>query len=123
MLVLPNLDMRGTVECDFAAIVSPTDDRVQTLRADHPELMTFLSKFSGQFKNRVWPSLLLLKSDAPPPYRTAEAITAFRDIVSLSVVPYARSMRWLIVRFKCGQGGAESAGVRPNLQQVASAAA
>ncbi|WP_079539784.1 hypothetical protein [Bradyrhizobium lablabi] len=55
--------------------------------------MTFLSKFSGQFKERVWPSLLLIKDDAPPSYRTAEAVTAFRDIVSVSIVPYARSSR------------------------------
>lgn len=93
VVVLPNLDMRGTIECQYAAIVPPTDCRVEKLRADHPKLTTFLSKFSGQFGQQVWPSLLLLHADAPKSYYTAEAVTAFRDIISLSVVPYARALR------------------------------
>jgi hypothetical protein len=93
VLALPNLDMRGTLECPYAAIVAPTDSRVETLRAAHPKLTTFLSKFSGQFREQVWPSLLLLRIDAPPSYYTAEAVSAFRDILSLSVVPYARTTR------------------------------
>jgi hypothetical protein len=68
VLALPNLDVRGTLECPYAAIVAPTDSRVETLRAAHPKLTTFLSKFSGQFREQVWPSLLLLRTDAPPSY-------------------------------------------------------
>jgi hypothetical protein len=93
ILALPNLDMRGTIECQHAAIVSPTDNRIWKLREDHPTLTTFISKFSGQFREQVWPSLLLLHIDAPKSYYTAEAVTAFRDIISLSVVPYARTSR------------------------------
>jgi hypothetical protein len=93
VLALPNLDMRGAIECDHAAIVSPGDHRVEQLRKDYPKLNTFLSKFSGQFGEQVWPSLLLLHSNAPKSYYTAEACTAFRDILSLAVVPYARSSR------------------------------
>jgi hypothetical protein len=37
--------------------------------------------------------LLLLRTDAPPSYYTPEAVSAFRDILSLSVVPYARTTR------------------------------
>jgi hypothetical protein len=88
VLALPNLDMRGTLECPYAAIVAPTDPRVEKLRATHPKLTTFLSKFSGQFREQVWPSLLLLRADAPQSYYTAEAVSAFRDILSLSVVPF-----------------------------------
>src|ERR1700692_2209206 len=47
VLALPNLDMRGAIECDYAAIMSPADHRVEHLRKDHPTLTTFLSKFSG----------------------------------------------------------------------------
>jgi hypothetical protein len=93
VLALPNLDVRGVIQCDQAAIVSPEDQRVEKLRQDHPNLTTFLSKFSGQFREQVWISLLLLRSDAPKTYFTAEAVTAFRDIISLSVVPYARASR------------------------------
>jgi hypothetical protein len=64
VLVLPNLDMRGAIECDYAAIVSPVDQRIEQLRRDHPSLTTFLSKFSGQHGEQVWLSLLLL-SESP----------------------------------------------------------
>jgi hypothetical protein len=93
VVVLPNLDIRGTIECQYAAIVPPTDSRAEKLRTDHPKLTTFLSKFSGQFGEQIWPSLLLLRRDAPKSYYTAEAVTAFRDIISLSVVLYARALR------------------------------
>jgi hypothetical protein len=38
VLALPNLDMRGTLECPYAAIVGPTDSRVEKLRATHPKI-------------------------------------------------------------------------------------
>ncbi len=93
VLALPNLDIRGSLECPYAAIVPPTHARVEQLRAAHPKLTSFLSKFSGQFREQVWPSLLLLRTDAPQSYYTAEAVSAFRDILSVSVVPYARTTR------------------------------
>ena len=92
VLALPNLDIRGAIECAYAAIVAATDPRVDKLRQAHPTLMTFLSKFSSQFGDQIWPSLLLLRTDAPQSYYTAEAVAAFRDVLSLSVVPYARPL-------------------------------
>jgi hypothetical protein len=100
ILVLPNLDMRGGVECEFAAIVSPADPRVEKIRSDHPNLTTFLSKFSDQFGDQRWPALLILRSDAPAMCYTAEAVTALRDLVSLSAIPLARSQR---LRFDRGK--------------------
>ena len=93
VFVLPNLDCRGKVECEFAAIVPANDSRVDKLRADHPILGTFLSKFTGQFGNQVCPSLLVLRADAPQSVFTPEAVTGLRDVLSLSVVPYARAKR------------------------------
>jgi hypothetical protein len=95
------LDIKGTIECPHASIVSPTDDRVGKLCKDHPRLATFLSKFSGQFREQIWPSLLLVRASAPKSYYTPEAVTAFRDIISLSVVPYARASR---LRFNRASG-------------------
>lgn len=109
LVALPNVEMRGTVECDFAAIVPPTDPRIQKLWTDHPRLQTFLSKFRGQHGAQVWPSVLLIRADAPKTYYTAEAVTAFRDVVSMSVVPYARSSR---LRFERANALAFSTGFR-----------
>ncbi len=98
VLVLPNIHMLDTIECAYAAIVSMDDPRAEKLRKAHPNLTTFLLKFSGQFGEQVLPSLLLLKTDAPPSFYTAEAVTGFRDILSLSVVPYARTSRLMFRR-------------------------
>ena len=93
VFALPNLDMRGSIECPYAAIVSPGDARILKLRNDHPNLTTFMSKFSDQYCAKMWPSLLLLRTDAPKSYYTPEAMNAFRAIIALSVVTYARSKR------------------------------
>jgi len=93
IVALPNLDARGRVECECAAIVPPDDERVEKLRADHPRLGAFLSKFRGQFGNQIYPSLILLHKDAPPSCKTPEAITGLRDVLAMSVVPYARAYR------------------------------
>src|SRR5690242_106293 len=93
ILVLPNLDMRGTIECQYAAIVPPDDPRIEQLRQDHPALTEFMKKFKGQFGEQIWPSFLLLKADAPKSYYVAEAVNGFRDILVMSVVPYARAQR------------------------------
>jgi hypothetical protein len=97
VVALPNLDVRGVIECQHAAIVASSDDRVLKLCDAHPELTTFISKFVSQFREQVFPALLLLRSDAPASYRTAEAVCAFRDVFALSVVPYARASR---IRFR-----------------------
>ena len=94
ILVLPNADMRFAFDCPHAAIVPPQEDRVLKLRNDHPKLTSFLSRFRDQFGDQVWPALLLVRADAPKSYYTAEAITAFRDILSLSVVLYTRATRF-----------------------------
>ena len=98
ILILPNLDMTTTLESQYATIVPPTDRRVQELCADHPNLAKLLWKFLGQFGERVRPSLLLMRSDTPNSYYNTEGITAFRDILSLSVVPYARATRLCVGR-------------------------
>lgn len=93
LVVMPNADVRRSLECEFAAIVPPDDARIAQLCADHPTFQQFLYKFSGQFGEQIWPSIILLKHDAPQSFRTAEAVTAFRDILSMAVVPLARARR------------------------------
>jgi hypothetical protein len=82
-----------SLECEYAAIVPPDDGRVKNIAAEHPALSQFLSKFSSQFKLKIRPSLMIMQSDSPTSYRTPEGVTGFRDILSLSVMPYARAKR------------------------------
>lgn len=93
IVALPNLDMRGKVECAYAVIVPPNDPRVDKLRADHPRMTLFMSRFRNQFGDEIWPSLILLNANAPETCRTAEAITGLRDVIAISVVCRARARR------------------------------
>lgn len=93
IFVLPNLDSRGKVECEIAAIVPLDDPRVSKLVKDHPIFGTFLSKFKSQFGTQVAPSILMVHASAPSSVMTPEAVTGLRDVLSLSVVPYARAHR------------------------------
>jgi hypothetical protein len=95
ILVLPNLDIRGVIDCGVAALVPVTDSRVEAIRTEHPRFHEFLSRFTGQFGDQIWPSIILRKSDAPLSFRTAEALQGFRDLCAVSVVPYARADRML----------------------------
>ena len=98
ILVLPNLDIRGIIDCDIAALVPVTDGRVEALRAQHPRFHDFLSRFQGQFGEQIWPSVILFRSHAPRSYYTPEALQGFRDLCALSVVPYARADRLIYER-------------------------
>ena len=93
LLIMPNLDMQDAIECEAAAIVGRTHEHVQTIIAEHPNFGLFLSKFHGQFGEEVHPAILMVKADAGTSYFTAEAVSAFRNLVALSVVPLARARR------------------------------
>jgi len=93
ILVLPNLDIRGVIGCDVAALVGVTDSRVESIRKRHPRFHDFLARFTGQFGDQIWPSVILIRADARRSYYTAEALQGFRDLCALSVAPYARTDR------------------------------
>ncbi len=99
ILVLPNLDMRGAVESEHAAIAGPMDPRVQALFAKQSAFQDFLSRFRSQFSDEeIWPATLLLRDNAPSSYFAASSVSGFRDLVALAVVPYARSQRLIYSR-------------------------
>jgi hypothetical protein len=92
IVVLPNMDPRGTVDCDITALVPPHDERIKVICRAHPQFKKSLAKFRDQFKQQIWPAVIILRADAADSYQTTEAIAGFRDLVSLSTVPYSRSI-------------------------------
>jgi hypothetical protein len=91
--LLPNLKVRGAIECDgIAAVVPPYDERVTEVCSAHPNFKEFLSRFQNTFRQQIWPSVLMLSAKAPNSYRTVDAVASFRDLVSLSVIPRARAL-------------------------------
>ena len=92
IIALPNVNVKFRVEGRYAAIVGYYDKHLARLRGKHPEFKRFLSRFRDTFNQRQRPSVLLLHEDKLDIYRESEAVAAFRDLLAICCVPYARAM-------------------------------
>jgi hypothetical protein len=91
--LLPNLEAEGVVECDgIAALVPPYDERVTAICSAHPNFKELLSRFQNTFGQQIWPSVLIISSNAPNSYRTIDAIASFRDLISIAAITRARAL-------------------------------
>ncbi|MGT2436402.1 hypothetical protein ACU4GH_11440 [Bradyrhizobium betae] len=88
---MPNLRVAHEVISEEVAIVPCTDDRVKAYESIHPEFRKFVHKFTDPFGARVSPGVLLLRSGAPETFRSIEAVSSFRDLLALSVIPLQRA--------------------------------
>jgi hypothetical protein len=90
--VLPNLYTRRTVEGEIVALAPAPDARIQAFLSAHPKFGEFLSRFTDTFHVPLEPVVFIVREDVIPKFRdTQGALLSFRDLVALSVVPYARS--------------------------------
>jgi hypothetical protein len=57
---------------------------------------TYADSFKTEFDRSLAPSFVLVHKDAPPSFRGVDALAAFRDSISLSVIPlsWAKSLRF-----------------------------
>jgi hypothetical protein len=96
MFTLPNITMTESIESDGIALVSTADPRLVEICDVHPPFSRYVASFKTEFGRSVAPSFILCHKDAPPSFRTVDALAAFRDAVSMSVVPYswARALRY-----------------------------
>ena len=99
--VLPNVNLRRSVDAEFVACVGYRDQRLVDIAARLETHRALLEGFTDQFGEHVQPSALIVRSDAPPQVRTPEAVVAFRNCIALPWV--ARSIAsggaWLHPRF------------------------
>ena len=84
--ILPNIDLRVEIAAEQMAIVPPTDDRVIALRAQHPPLEQFLTRFRNSHGRAVHPAVILFDTDAPDTKRTGEAMVGIRNALAVSTV-------------------------------------
>jgi hypothetical protein len=96
MFALPGVEVRTSIEADGVALVSARDDRVQELARRHENFRTYLNCFRNEFAQQIVPSLLIWRDDSNQAYRSAEALSGFRDAVAMSIIPYgwARVLRF-----------------------------
>jgi hypothetical protein len=101
MFALPNVHVTFPIEVDGFAMVPPDDFRINAIAKKQPRFGSFLKKFKTEFGVPVKPSTIIWRKDKPDTYRSISAISGFRDLVSMSVIPlsWAKSHR-----FGHGQG-------------------
>lgn len=96
MFTLPNITVTQAIETDGVALVSTADPRLAEIFSAHPAFQTYTHSFKTEFGRSLAPSFVLVHKDAPPAFRGVEALAAFRDTVSMSVIPlsWAKSLRF-----------------------------
>lgn len=97
MFALPNVGIVEPIEVDGVAMVSVEDSRAQTLVRRHRRYGMYLNRFTSEFGQQVWPSIMLVRADKFSLYRPAEALAGFRDAIAFSTIPYAWSQ---VLRFE-----------------------
>jgi hypothetical protein len=91
LFVMPNLRVINSVGVDEAAIVNADDQRVRDYCRQFPDFRKFIRKFTDPFGSKMNPGILLLQLDAGKNFRTMEAVSSFRDLIALSVIPLQRA--------------------------------
>lgn len=91
MFALPNIQVTESIDVPHFAIMYSQDPRVVELAKKHENFMFYLEHFTTEFEVKVLPSLLMFDDSGPGSYRSTEAISAFRDALALSVIPYKQS--------------------------------
>src|SRR5690242_3910975 len=91
VFLMPNLRVAHEVVTEEMAIVPSTDGRLKGYETSQPEFKKFVQKFTDPFGARVSPGVLLLRSNAPETFKSIEAVSSFRDLLALSVIPLQRA--------------------------------
>jgi hypothetical protein len=96
MFALPNVHVTFPIEVDGFAMAAPDDFRIKAIAKKQPRFGSFMKKFKTEFGVPVQPSTIIWRKDKPDTYRSISAISGFRDLVSMSVIPlsWAKSHRF-----------------------------
>lgn len=92
VFVLPNVAIERSIGCDLAVLVPVHDQRIECIATTHRLFGDFLSSFTDPFGRKIDPSVLLVSAAAPNAVLTANALSSFRDLIAMSVVPRTRSL-------------------------------
>jgi hypothetical protein len=92
VFMLPNIYLKESIDSEMAA----NDARLHQILSDIPVLAEFVQRFSRPSGGSVHPSMLIMRDDAPKTFLTVEAVSSFRDLIAMCVIPLsrARSARW-----------------------------
>jgi len=83
---MPNVTLNEPIEASHAALVNSDDERLRSIARRRPAVETFLSAFRDEFGTQIWPTIAMVREDAPPGVRIAAAFGGFRDAVCVSAI-------------------------------------
>ncbi len=86
--VLPNIEMKEPFESEFMAIVPFDDKRLKKIRSDSQPKKKLLIGFRTVTGEKVKPSALIWRKDAPKSVKRGEAVVAFRNSLAISSLLY-----------------------------------
>lgn len=89
--VMPNVYFKDRISHGKVSIRSRTDPAVRAAIMMQPMLGLFLESFYNEFGLKVNPSVIMLRSDSPDSLYTAEAISGFRDALSIAIITRTRA--------------------------------
>ncbi|WP_354233168.1 hypothetical protein [Bradyrhizobium sp. I1.8.5] len=87
MFSLPNVRVKFPIQVEGFALVPADDFRIEAIKKKQPRLGSFLKRFKTEFGDAVEPSTIIWRKDRPDTYRSISAISGFRDLISMSVIP------------------------------------
>lgn len=82
--LLPHAAFQEPIENDHLALVPPGDRRLLALSRKYKTVRKLTSRFKDQFGEKIEPSALLIRADAPASARDFYAVVSFRNIVAIS---------------------------------------
>ncbi|MCF8000463.1 MAG: hypothetical protein K9K76_01200 [Halanaerobiales bacterium] len=91
--VIPNIKVNKTYKNDFLAIVPYENNNLQEIKKESAFAKLLLEGFRNQNNTHVKPSALIFKKDIPDELLSEESLVAFRNIVSLSIIPLCYAYR------------------------------
>jgi hypothetical protein len=99
--VLPNVTIDRAIEASHAALAPVTDPRLRAMVERKPALGKFLLRFKNEFGSQLWPTVGMIRQDAPQLVKTVAAFGAVRDAVLSAAVIAGYG---LTMKFRAGRG-------------------
>jgi len=89
--ILPNISAHQAVDGDVVALAPRNAPRVQAFCDAHPVFRDFISRFTDAFNVTLDPVILIVRNDVISKFGQVESLASFRDLVTISVIPYVRA--------------------------------
>jgi hypothetical protein len=90
--ILPNLFAKTALEGEVIALAPSHDPRIPEFSKSNPKFELFLSRFKNAFDRALAPIVMIARDDVTSKLLRTDAYQTFRDIVAISIIPYARAL-------------------------------